>query len=172
MDAPMLAWRPPKEWIKELVRIYRDFRVVSVMGQVQNRIQDDKEPDYGKLKDIIDDRLSEYDGDPIPWADIKDEVEQEWLWSAWIPWAEMTLLVGQQGAGKSALALYLADCVANGRNLPDGSSIPERYGVLWVETEGRQAENMRRARSRLACFASIAAWSALFRLSCHRTSQT
>lgn len=136
----------PEEWLRQLARVYQDFKVVNVMHKITKKIERDQDVDLGELKDVIDGRLSELDTEPLSWADVKGEFDQEWLWSGWIPHGEMSMLVGHQGSGKSAFALYLADCMANGAALPDGSYVGETKGVLWVETEGRQAENIRRAR--------------------------
>jgi len=137
----------PEEWIHQLTKVYQDFKIVNVMTKTQKRIEKDQDADLDELRAVLDDRRAEYNIDPLSWADITDEFEREWLWPQWIPYGEITILVGQQGAGKSAFALYLADCVANGKALPDGSYAGETKGVLWVETEGRFAENVRRARS-------------------------
>ena len=137
----------PEEWLQQLSRVYTDFKLVNVMHRTQKKIEKDQDADLEELRDIIDDRLSDSSAEPLAWADIQDEFDQEWLWPQWIPYGEITILVGQQGAGKSAFALYLADCVANGKTLPDGSVVGETKGVLWVETEGRFAENVRRARA-------------------------
>jgi len=137
----------PEEWLQQLSRVYQDFKIVNVMHKTQKRIEKDQDVDLEELRDVIDSRLSDNNTEPLSWADIQDEFDQEWLWPQWIPHGELTILVGQQGAGKSAFALYLADCVANGKTLPDGSVVGETKGVLWVETEGRFAENVRRARA-------------------------
>jgi len=136
----------PELYLRELARVYRDFKIVNVMHRATRGIQKNEEVDFASIKSEIDKRIDDIHLDPISWEDIKDEFNQEWLWSGWIPHAAVTFLVGQQGAGKSAFALYFADCVANGAELPDGSYVGETRGVLWVETEGRHAENIRRAR--------------------------
>jgi hypothetical protein len=137
----------PEQWLQQLTRTYKDFKIVNVMHKTQKKIEKDQEIDLEELKDVIDSRLEEHSAEPLSWGDIKDEFDQEWLWPGWLPHGEVTILVGQQGSGKSAFSLYLADCVANGKPLPDGSVVGETMGVLWVETEGRFAENVRRARA-------------------------
>ena len=39
--------------------------------------------------------------------EVKNEFDQEWMWNGWIPHGEMSMLVGHQGSGKSAFALYM-----------------------------------------------------------------
>jgi KaiC/GvpD/RAD55 family RecA-like ATPase len=136
----------PEQYLHELARVYRDFRVVNTMQRTARRIENNEAVDFEELKQVIDSRLQSAETKPWSWQDTTEDFKTEWLWAGWIPFAEMTLLVGIQGSGKSALALQLADSVANGRPLPDGSHVAEQLGVLWVETEGRQGENIRRAR--------------------------
>jgi len=138
---------PPKEWVQQLMSIYQNYKVVNVMHRAQRQIEKDQDPNLEEVRNVINDSLTNRSVEPLSWADIKEEFDQEWLWSGWIPQNEVTILVGQQGAGKSALALYIADCFANGQPLPDGSVIPENKSVLWVETEGRFGENVRRAQA-------------------------
>lgn len=135
----------PQQYVQELGRVYKNFKVVNVMHRNTRLIEKNEEIDVDEIKKVLDDRL-ENATEPVSWGEIKDEFNQEWLWSGWIPHGEVTFIVGHQGSGKSAFALYFADCVANGKPLPDGSVVGETKGVLWVETEGRQAENIRRAR--------------------------
>ncbi len=137
----------PEEWLQQLTRVYQDYKIVSVIDKTKKRIEKDENANYDELRAVINDRLADQDVEPVSWADIKDEFDQEWLWAGWVPHGAVTVLVGQQGAGKSAFALYLADCLANGKALPDDSYCGEIKGVLWVETEGRFAENVRRARA-------------------------
>ena len=136
----------PEQYLQELARVYQDFKVVNVMHTQARRIEKNEEIDVEQIRDVIDQRLDSQNLDPVSWSDIKDEFNQEWLWSGWVPHGEVTFIVGVQGSGKSAFALFFADCVANGKPLPDGSHVGETKGVLWIETEGRQAENVRRAR--------------------------
>lgn len=138
---------PPEEWLGELTRVYQDYKIVSIMKRTEKKIEKDQGTDLEELKEAIDKRLADVTAEPLSWDEIKEEFEQAWVWAQWIPHAEVTLLVAHPGAGKSALALYLADCVANGSPLPDGSRVPETKKVLWCETEGRFAENVRRARA-------------------------
>lgn len=146
VDAQRTNGISSEDWLHQLARVYQDFRIVNVMQRTTKEIEHGEDIDYQALKEEIDGRLADSELVPMSWSEIKEEFDHEWIWPAWIPAGELTIMVGNQGAGKSAFALYLADCVANGRPLPDGSSIPEPMGVLWVETEGRNTENFRRAR--------------------------
>jgi len=134
----------PEQYVGELSRVYKDFKVINVMHRNQRLIEKNEAIDVDEIKKVLDDRLDDV-MEPVSWGEIKDEFNQEWLWSGWVPHGEVTFIVGHQGSGKSAFALYFADCVANGSPLPDGSVVGKTRGVLWVETEGRQAENIRRA---------------------------
>ncbi|HMK23893.1 MAG TPA: AAA family ATPase [Terriglobales bacterium] len=60
----------------------------------------------------------------------------EWLWSGWIPRAEVTILDGDPGVGKSAFACELAASITTGRAMPgaaDGQSLPR--GAVFVDLE-------------------------------------
>jgi len=138
---------PVEQWLQELITTYQDYKIINVMGRHEKRIAKGESVDWDELREQIDARVSGQSFEPLAWADIKDEFDHEWIWNGWIPDGETTILVGPQGAGKSALALFLADCIANGKPLPDGTHCPKEAGVLWVETEGRQGENIRRARA-------------------------
>jgi hypothetical protein len=135
----------PEQYKGELQRVYKNFKVVNVMHRNQRKIEKNEDIDVDEIKKALDEQ-AEDNAEPVSWDSITDEFAQEWLWSGWVPHGEVTFIVGHQGSGKSAFALYFADCVANGKPLPDGSVVGETKGVLWVETEGRQAENIRRAR--------------------------
>lgn len=64
----------------------------------------------------------------------------EWLWRPWLPKGFVTLLVGEPGAGKSALALAIANAVIQGKAWPDESVNDGSGGiVVWAETESAHA---------------------------------
>jgi len=138
---------PVEHWLHELITTYRDNKIINVMGRNEKKLSKGEAVDWDELRGHIEERVADQSFEPLAWEDIKDEFDHEWIWNGWVPDGETTILVGPQGAGKSALALFLADCVANGTQLPDGTHAPKECGVLWVETEGRQGENIRRARA-------------------------
>ncbi len=79
-------------------------------------------------------------------ADLKDILGQmSWAWPGWLPNGMLSMLVGEQGEGKSILALRLAACFLRGDCWPDGTPYTGEQGcVLWVETEAGQALNLNR----------------------------
>ncbi len=87
-------------------------------------------------------------GKILTWADMDAVLGPiEWAWPGWIPEGLLTLVVGPQGAGKSALALHLASCIIRGGVWPDGSPVQGPPGkIVWCETEAAQAINLGRAR--------------------------
>lgn len=72
----------------------------------------------------------------------------EWAWDKWLPKGLLTILAGESGAGKSALALRLCCPFLRGDPWPDGSSYQGEQGaVLWCEAEAAQAVNLERAKA-------------------------
>lgn len=73
----------------------------------------------------------------------------EWVWPGWLPRGFLVLLAGEQGQGKSILALRIASCFLRGDPWPDGTSInqADMGRVLWVECEEAQGLNIQRARA-------------------------
>jgi hypothetical protein len=70
----------------------------------------------------------------------------EWIWPNWLPRGFLTIIAGESGAGKSALALRLIMSITNGIPWPDGT-IPQENGLaVWCETEAAQALNLERAK--------------------------
>jgi len=71
--------------------------------------------------------------------------EQEWLWPRWLPVGHISLMAAKRGVGKSALALWLENCVATGGPWPDGSPGAGEPGyALHIETEGFQGGHRER----------------------------
>ena len=83
------------------------------------------------------------------WADLDQVIGPiEWEWKGWLPRGLLTILAGEPGAGKSALALCLAGCFLRGDPWPDGSEYTGELGaVLWCEAEAAQAINLERAKA-------------------------
>ena len=136
----------PHHWVEQLVTTFRDYKVVNIMGRMTKKIDQGETIDWGAELDNLSNLVAPVQNTPMAWADIKGEFLHEWMWNGWIPANELTLLVGWQEAGKSAVALALADAFANGTALPDGSYCPKQTKVLWIETEGRHGENIFRSR--------------------------
>lgn len=75
----------------------------------------------------------------IPISEMCDCMEDiEWLWPEWIPMGMVTVLAGRAKAGKSFLALRIAQSVTDGIVWPDGAAAPTVGNVLWIDTEGSQ----------------------------------
>ena len=87
-------------------------------------------------------------GNTNTWTDLASIIpDLTWTWESWLPNGMVTMLVGEQGTGKSALALAIAACVTEGRNWPDLTSPTESGNlVVWCETESAQAINLDRAK--------------------------
>ena len=73
-------------------------------------------------------------------ADLDDVLsEVAWLWKPWIPLGFVTLLAGDPGVGKSALALDIAKMVTNGLPFPlAGLDKRKPNTVVWIEAEASQ----------------------------------
>ena len=61
-----------------------------------------------------------------------------WLWPGWLPRGYITVLAGDPGRGKSALALILGGCLNGKRTWPDGSTKLTPGNTLWIDTEEGQ----------------------------------
>lgn len=73
--------------------------------------------------------------------------EMRFVWQDWLAVAMFHILAAEQEAGKSILALYIANCFLSGAPWPDGTSFEERVGeVLWCECESGQGLNYSRMR--------------------------
>jgi len=70
----------------------------------------------------------------------------EWIWPNWLPRGFLTILAGESGAGKSALALRLIMSITNGKLWPDGTFPQENGLAVWCETEASQSLNLERAK--------------------------
>ena len=82
------------------------------------------------------------------WADLGQTLGPiTWAWQGWLPNGFLTIIAGENGVGKSALALRLCACFVRGDPWPDGTEYHGQTGaVLWVEAEASQALNLDRAR--------------------------
>jgi hypothetical protein len=136
----------PHHWVTQLANTFRDYKIVNLMGRVTKKLDQGEDVDWGATLNSLGQLTDPVTTEPLSWADLKGDFSHEWMWNGWIPCNEMTLLVGWQEAGKSAVALSLVDAIANGTLLPDGSHCPNQTNVLWIETEGRHSENVHRSR--------------------------
>jgi putative DNA primase/helicase len=88
--------------------------------------------------------------DPLvsTWADLEAILGPVcWSWPGWLPIGMLTILAGESGSGKSALALRLAGCYLRGDPWPDGKPFDgDLGGVLWCEAEAAQALNLDRGK--------------------------
>lgn len=82
------------------------------------------------------------------WDDARAVVGAiRWCWRSWLPAGLLTMICGEQGSGKSAVALRLAGVFAAGLPWPDGSPAPDDQPgcALWLETESFLAGHTGRA---------------------------
>ncbi len=72
----------------------------------------------------------------------------QWLWPGWVPRGALTIIAGQPGSGKSALALWLARCAMGGDPWPDGqTNEPDGAPVIYCDTEANQRLLIDRVRA-------------------------
>ena len=81
-----------------------------------------------------------------------------WLWRPWVPRGLLTILAGEAGTGKSALALHLANCVAGGHTWPDLRGMAPKARVLIADCEGAQPAWASRMQSWNCDVASLLFW--------------
>ena len=62
-----------------------------------------------------------------------------WVWYKRLACAEVTLLDGDPGAGKSLIAAAVAACVTAGRPFPDGATNSAAHTVVWIGHAGEDA---------------------------------
>src|ERR1043165_2087288 len=74
-----------------------------------------------------------------------EEMPIQWLWPGRIVMENLTLLVGEPGAGKSALAIDLAARVTRGAAWPDGTPGGEPKSVLMVSAGDHNSFTVRPA---------------------------
>ncbi|MHB9133362.1 MAG: AAA family ATPase [Armatimonadota bacterium] len=73
--------------------------------------------------------------------------EFTWQWVGWLPDGMVTMIAGEVGSGKSALAMRIADTFIRGVSWPDGTPFQGvRRRVLWCDAEFAQVINLHRAR--------------------------
>lgn len=63
----------------------------------------------------------------------------EWLWEKWIPKGMVTMLAGDPGMGKSAVAQHFAKIVSRGECFPlEVEPFGKPGNVIWIDTEASQ----------------------------------
>jgi hypothetical protein len=81
----------------------------------------------------------------MPWTTLSDIPAQpvRWLWEGRIPYGKLTLIDGEPGSGKSALALDLAARVSRGRSMPMHSGSVAPADVLLFNDDDNLADTIR-----------------------------
>lgn len=94
------------------------------------------------------DYLADLEPTGSTWADLDAVIGPiKWAWRNWLPYGLLTILSGEPGSGKSALALRLGACFLRGDSWPDGTAYAGETGaILWGEAEAAQAINLSRAK--------------------------
>lgn len=69
----------------------------------------------------------------------------EWLWEGWLPVGKFTILAGEAGTNKSALAIGIGAIVTTGGVWPDGSRCNRKENVLiWSSEDNAEDTNVPR----------------------------
>lgn len=91
--------------------------------------------------------VSEDTGIKVSKADVfatLDELDEilgdiQWLWEGWIPKGFVTMIAGDPGVGKSAIAQHLCKIITEGGSFPlCDEPLGEPANVVWVDTESAQ----------------------------------
>jgi hypothetical protein len=73
--------------------------------------------------------------------------EIEWVWEDWLPCGMLTLLGAMPSAGKSYVALDLAQRIIAGTTFPDGARVQRQGPVIYVDAENLPQIHDQRARA-------------------------
>jgi hypothetical protein len=77
-------------------------------------------------------------------ADIVSE-PLDWLWKGWLARGKLTLMAGDPGGGKSAVAIDIAARVTTGRGMPNepASARHDPHGVVIISFEDNEADTIK-----------------------------
>lgn len=78
-------------------------------------------------------------------ADQLSVPPMSWLWPGFLPCANLALLMGEPGVGKSQMAMDIAARITRGAEWPDGTAGGKPGGVVFIETEDSLGDTLARA---------------------------
>jgi len=94
-------------------------------------------------------------------ATAEEIAQTTWVWENWLPRGHITILAGQPGVGKSALALEICRRGLLGLDWPDRTPIAEPLEkVVYCDSEGAQAINIERMRKWGVPIETVLFWGA------------
>lgn len=85
------------------------------------------------------------EGEALQTADQLKVPPMSWLWPGFVPRANLALLMGEPGVGKSQMAMDIAARLTRGAEWPDGTPGGKPGGVVFVETEDAIGDTLARA---------------------------
>ena len=85
------------------------------------------------------------DGEAFQTADQLNVPPMSWLWPGFMPYANLALLMGEPGVGKSQMAMDIAARITRGAEWPDGTPGGKPGGVVFIETEDALGDTLARA---------------------------
>lgn len=98
-------------------------------------------------RELLQADRARHGGGSSSWAALNSLLaETSWAWPSWLPNGFLTLAVGEQESGKSALALRVAASYLDARPWPNKDPFEGEVGTIcWAEAEAGQALNRDRA---------------------------
>jgi putative DNA primase/helicase len=85
------------------------------------------------------------DDETFQTADQLKVPPMSWLWRDFVPEANLALLMGEPGVGKSQMAMDIAARITRGAEWPDGTPGCKPGGVVFIETEDDIGDTLARA---------------------------